>query len=67
MVTPVTNKPFNNEELEISSPLQDYPTRNVDFLVEKDAVEAGPVYGTYDKKGWRFWHNSEQDEAKTDE
>ena len=31
MVTPVSNKPMSSEELVISSPLQDYPTRNVDF------------------------------------
>lgn len=67
MVTPVTNKPFNNEELEISSPLQDYPTRNVDFIEESAAVEPGPAYGIYDKNGWRYWHNLVQDSTKTDE
>jgi hypothetical protein len=58
MVTPVSNKPFKSEELEISSPLQDYPTRNVDFILETEAVEPGPVFGKYEKNGWRSWHNT---------
>ena len=62
MVTPVSNKPMSSEELVISSPLQDYPTRNVDFQKYDDVVEPGPVYGTYSKANgtdlWKYWQNT---------
>lgn len=70
MVTPVSNKPFKSEELSISSPQQDYPTRNVDFIKQSDATEPGPVYGVYKKDDngqatgdgediWNYWQNQE--------
>lgn len=63
MVTPVTGKPYENEELKVSSPLQDYPTRNVDFLELKEATEPGPIYGSYKKDSgideWKYWNNKE--------
>jgi hypothetical protein len=61
MVTPVSNKPFKSEELSISSPQQDYPTRNVDFIEQSTATEPGPVHGRYIKENgvdvWKYWQN----------
>ena len=63
MVTPVTGKSFKSEELTISSPLQDYPTRNADFTEISKIVEPGPLYGRYEKVNgtdmWKYWQNDE--------
>jgi hypothetical protein len=59
MVSPTSNAVMGSGDILRSSPLQDMPARNVDFINEKEAVEAGPIYGVYEKLGWKAWNNKE--------
>ena len=61
IVLPNSNAVMGSGDILRSSPKSDMPARNVEFLLEGSSSEAGPIYGVYQKQGWKSWNNDQQD------
>lgn len=57
IVLPTSNAVMGSGDILRSSPKSDMPARNVEFLLEGSSSEAGPIYGVYQKQGWKSWNN----------
>lgn len=59
-VLPVTNAPVGSSDIKRASPSADLPARNVEFILDGENTEGGPIYGTYNKGGfWKSWNNNQ--------